>query len=74
VASAAAKTLEHGLRVHRNAGRSVAVIRPPRWVKDVNELAQSAASECDEFVDGDQLKGPPLSNDSGIPFYSLALA
>jgi hypothetical protein len=43
--SPAAQTLARGLRVHRLAGRAVAVIRPPRWVKDVAELAQLAAEE-----------------------------
>lgn len=32
--------LAEGLRAHRAQGRQTAVIRPPRWVKDVNELAQ----------------------------------
>jgi len=41
--SPAAAALGRALRLHRQAGRSVAVIRPPRWAKDVNELAQEAA-------------------------------
>jgi hypothetical protein len=39
-ASSAAKAVAHALRVHREAGRTVAVIRSPKWVKDVNEFAQ----------------------------------
>jgi len=41
--SAAERALEHGLRLHREAGRSVAVIRLPGWTKDVNELAEQLA-------------------------------
>jgi len=41
--SPAAAALGRALRLHRQAGRSVAVIRPPRWAKDINELAQDAA-------------------------------
>jgi hypothetical protein len=38
--SPAVAALARALRLHRNAGRHVCVIRPPRRVKDVNELAQ----------------------------------
>jgi len=41
--SPAALTLERALRVHREAGRRVGVIRPPAYVKDVAELAERVA-------------------------------
>jgi hypothetical protein len=43
--SPAARALARALRVHRDAGRRVAVIRPPPRTKDVNQLAQEFAAE-----------------------------
>jgi Toprim domain len=43
--SSAANALAEALRLHRRARRSVFVIRPPRWAKDVNELAQHLQEE-----------------------------
>jgi hypothetical protein len=44
--SPALRALARALRAHRVAGRGTAVIRPPRWVKDVNELAQEQFAEA----------------------------